>query len=75
MKQTGRSQMKVEDTTDFAVVGLFRAAVVLEANEWDVSVGAYRVVTLYLNPEDARMLADQLCSCANGVDPEGTIEH
>ena len=58
---------------DFAVVGVHGGTVVLEANEWDVVVGAYRVVTLYLNPADAHKLAEQIHSCAAGADHDGEI--
>jgi hypothetical protein len=67
--------MSNEETADFAVVGIFGGAVVLEANEWDLTMGVYRVVTLYLDPERARDLADQLANCANGADRDGVMEH
>jgi hypothetical protein len=54
---------------DFAVVGVH------EANEWDLAMGVYRVVTLYLKPANARKLADQLYSCATGADSDGIVEH
>jgi hypothetical protein len=38
--------------------------VVLEANEWDFAIHGHRVVTLYLDPEHALWLADQLTACA-----------
>ena len=60
---------------DFAVVGIHGGTVVLEANEWDVAMGAYRVVTLYLNPADARKVAEQLHNCAAGADHDGDITH
>ena len=75
MKQTASVGMKIGDNADFAVVGVFGGSVVLEANEWDHAVGAYRVVTLYLRPEIARGLADQLTSCAGGADQEGFSAH
>ena len=62
-------------TGDFAVVGVQGGTVVLEANEWDLAMGVYRVVTLYLKPGNARKLADQLYSCATGADSDGIVEH
>jgi len=67
--------MKNGDTQDFAIVGVFGGQVVLEANEWDLSLGVYRVVTLYLNPADALSLSGQLVSCAAGAKPDGETEH
>lgn len=64
-------QVKIEETGDFAVAGVYGGSVVLEANEWDLAMGIYRVVTLYLKPEDARRLADQIHHCARGADHEG----
>ena len=63
--------MPGRDTADFAVVGVFEGSVVLEANEWDLALGSYRVVTLYLAPDSARSLADQLQHCASGVEQAG----
>ena len=71
MRQTGSNQMTSQETADFAVVGVFEGAVVLEANEWDFAMEVYRVVTLYLHPDSARSLAEQLTSCANGVEHAG----
>jgi len=62
-------------TGDFAVAGVQGGTVILEANEWDLAMRVYRVVTLYLRPTNARMLADQLHSCANGADHDGIIGH
>lgn len=67
--------MRNEETGDFAVVGVYEATVVLEANEWDRAMGIYRVVTLYLEPNGARQLADQLRDCALGADYAGGTEH
>lgn len=64
-----------EDTKDFAIIGVFGGSVVLEANEWDLSMGIYRVVTLYLNPENALDLAEQLVSCAAGASPGDETTH
>lgn len=52
------------DSEDFAVAGVFGSSVVLEANEWDLTMGVYRVVTLYLDPGSAQELAQQLACCA-----------
>ena len=60
--------MAIEENADFAVVGVYGSRVVLEANEWDHTMGVYRVVTLYLSPDIARDLAEQLGSCASGAD-------
>ena len=59
------------DSEDFAVAGVFGSSVVLEANEWDLSMGVYRVVTLYLDPVSAQELAQQLAYCAAATD-DGT---
>ncbi len=56
--------MKNLTTQDFAVIGISEGNVFLEANEWDISQGFYRTVTLYLSPEYAKNLADQLAVCA-----------
>ena len=52
---------------DFALVGVHEGKVFLEANEWDVGIGQHYVVTLYLEPGDARRLAEELNLCANGM--------
>jgi hypothetical protein len=75
MKTAELIPMKDEDTQDFAIAGVFGGHVVLEANEWDLSLGVYRVVTLYLNPEHALMLSEQLASCAVGATPDGATAH
>ena len=66
--------MQNEETGDFAIVGVYEGTVVLEANEWDRVMGIYRVVTLYLDPNGARQLADQLHDCALGADHAGGAE-
>jgi len=75
MSKNDFGQKKDTPTGDFAVIGVHGETVVLEANEWDLAMGVYRVVTLYLRPANARILADQLCSCANGADHDGIVEH
>ena len=75
MSKNDSEQIKEVGTGDFAVVGVQGATVVLEANEWDLAMGVYRVVTLYLKPADARNLADQLQSCAAGADQDRIVEH
>jgi hypothetical protein len=75
MKTFERSQIKGQGTQDFAVVGVHKGSVVLEANEWDLSMDVYRVVTLYLTPASALNLAEQLVSCAAGANPEGAMSH
>jgi len=67
--------MKNETTQDFAVVGVSNEKVVLEANEWDMTLGLYRVVTLYLSTEYARKLADELALCSGGADLHGATTH
>ena len=62
--------MKNKGTGDFAVVGIHEDNVFLEANEWDLGIGEHYVVTLYLEPEDALQLAENLTLCANGVQRE-----
>ena len=59
--------MKYRRTEDFAVVGIHQNYVTLEANEWDVGIDGHWVVTLYLNPEDALLLADKLRRYALGM--------
>lgn len=63
--------MQAEGIGDFAIVGVYEGTVVLEANEWDRTMGVYRVVTLYLDPDGARQLADQIHNCALGADRSG----
>ena len=63
--------MSIHENADFAVVGVFEGSVVLEANEWDFKRGVYRVVTLYLSPDTARGVAEQLVHCASGADHVG----
>jgi hypothetical protein len=75
MIKNDSGQKKDMVTGDFAVVGVQGGTVVLEANEWDLAMGVYRVVTLYLKPANARKLADQLYSCASGADHDGIVEH
>ena len=59
------------NSEDFAVAGVFGGSVVLEANEWDLTMGVYRVVTLYLDPDTARQLAEQLVYCASATGHDG----
>ena len=75
MKTSEPREIKDPDTRDFAIVGIHKGRVVVEANEWDLSLGVYRVVTLYLNPDNALKLAEQLVSCAAGANQEGAQSH
>ncbi|MBT8430119.1 MAG: hypothetical protein KJN79_09435 [Gammaproteobacteria bacterium] len=75
MSKNDSGQEKDMATGDFAVVGVQGGSVILEANEWDLAIGVYRVVTLYLEPTNARKLADQLYSCATGAAHDGVVEH
>jgi hypothetical protein len=75
MSKNDSGQTRDVGAGDFAVVGVQGGTVVLEANEWDLAMGVYRVVTLYLKPANARKLADQLHSCASGADHDGIVEH
>ena len=58
------SKMSGNKNADFAVVGVFEGQIFLEANEWDASRGHFQVVTLYLEPDHALDVAEQLFSCA-----------
>lgn len=73
MSKKDLQQLNDIETGDFAVVGIHGGTVVLEANEWDLTMGLYRVVTLYLSPSDARQIAEQLIGCASGADHDGTM--
>ena len=73
MSKHDSGQKKDMATGDFAVVGVQGGKIVLEANEWDLAMGVYRVVTLYLKPAHARKVADQLYSCAIGAGNDGTV--
>lgn len=59
---------------DYAVVGVHKGNVFLEANEWDVTVGRHFVVTLYLEPEEAIQLAEQINLCARGAEKGGQAD-
>ena len=67
--------MRNEPTQDFAVVGVCDGKVVLEANEWDLSLGLYRTVTLYLSSQYAQEIADQLVICSGGTDLDCAATH
>ncbi len=58
------SKMSGKNNADFAVVGVFEGQIFLEANEWDASRSHFQVVTLYLEPDHALDVAEQLFSCA-----------
>ena len=60
-------EIKDTDTRDFAIIGVHKGRVAVEANERDLAMGVYRVATRYLNPENALKLAEQLVSCAAGA--------
>ena len=59
--------MKNRVDGDFALVGVHEGKVFLEANEWDVGIGQHYAVTLYLEPREARRLAEELNLCANSM--------
>ena len=67
--------MRNESTQDFAIVGVCDGNVVLEANEWDISLSLYRTVTLYLSKQYAKELADQLIVCSGSTDVDGAATH
>lgn len=71
-KETNQAQKPGSE--DFAVVGVFGGSVVLEANEWDLAMGIYRVVTLYLDATSAQQLAEQLVYCAAATTQDGIAE-
>jgi hypothetical protein len=52
---------------DFAVVGIHEGVVFLEASEWDEAACRHFVVTLYLPPDEAIRLAEQINLCAVGL--------
>ena len=56
------------------MAGVFGGSVVLEANEWDLAMGVYRVVTLYLDARSAQQLAEQLVYCAAATTPDDPTE-
>ena len=62
--------MKDKSTRDYAIVGIHRGNIFLEANEWNVAVDRHYVVTLYLEPGDAMQLAEQINLCALGMQRE-----
>lgn len=62
--------MKDKRTRDYAVVGIHRGNIFLEANEWESALGRHFAVTLYLPPEDAMQLAEQINLCALGMQRE-----
>ena len=64
MNRLEPSKMSGNKNADFAVVGVFEGQIFLEANEWDASRGHFQVVTLYLEPDHALDVAEQLFSCA-----------
>lgn len=61
------SDSKQRTAGDFAVVGIHQGNVLLEANEWDPRIGSYWAVTLYLAPDQAIQLAEELTLCADGT--------
>ena len=71
MKMKEAEFSRQPDSEDFAVAGVFGSSVVLEANEWDLAMGVYRVVTLYLDPGSAQELAQQLAYCAAATTHDG----
>ncbi len=68
------NQAQKPGSEDFAVAGVFGGSVVLEANEWDMAMGIYRVVTLYLDARSAQQLAEQLVYCAAAASHDVIME-
>ncbi|MGB5200378.1 MAG: hypothetical protein WBR56_10820, partial [Sedimenticolaceae bacterium] len=64
MNRLEPGKMSGKNNADFALVGVFEGQIFLEANEWDATRGHFQVVTLYLEPDNALDLAEQLFSCA-----------
>ena len=74
MNMNEPKQSRNPSSEDFAVAGVFGGSVVLEANEWDLAMGIYRVVTLYLDARSAEQLAEQLIYCAAATSHDGIAE-
>jgi hypothetical protein len=58
MRSSHDPQENFPASRDFARVEADPDWVVLEANEWDTAIRAYRTVTLYLHPLEAQHLAE-----------------
>ena len=70
MNKTPKKQSISGPFKDFAHVETEAGNVLLEANEWDLSLGWHRAVTLSLHPMEARLLAGMLSRNADEAELE-----
>jgi hypothetical protein len=57
-------------SNDFARIEVESGHVALEANEWDQTINGHHVVTLYLHPMEARLLAETLTRNADEAESD-----